>query len=280
MRVRNHNLEILNKEKDIEHSIPLSHLSGVILHKGISLSSDSLFELCKVNIPVTIKSQTQVNSIASLSSSKMLFLPSDRVRFELAKSLLLNSLNQRNSISFIHGPPPSSPVWDVNCDWREKLRAWEGAWTKKYWESFKHYLKLPKEWNRRTSHPISSALDYLGVVLVNRLIGVLAGIGIDPWSEAFHVSGRGRPALACDIAEELRWPLIEKVIIDCWTEERWGLDEKGMLDKNVRARLIKGTETEWKKCLGNINKIKNGILHYSKHSKTRKWKKEWTMRGE
>ena len=276
VRVKGGVLRVTQPDCDVQ-TTPLSFLTGIILHRGVSVSTDSLIALSDASVPVTVTSPKSNGTLLGYGGVPLKRLHKERHRYLLAKSMLMNSLFHRGSIpNFNSSATPPPPDWAAEGDWRENLRAWEGRWSKRYWEAFQKSLSLPSWWTRRSSHPISSALDYLGVVLVNRLIQALVAVGIDPWSEAFHVHGRGRPSLACDMAEELRWPLVEKVVMLAWQEEKWETKEAG-LSSEVRRRLIEGTRDEWEGCLQRFGHLKGGFEHLNKRPKTREWHRSWSI---
>ena len=99
----------------------------------------------------------------------------------------------------------------------ESLRGIEGSGARTYFDVLAGRLHGNQPFagrNRRPPRdPVNSLLSYGYCVLVRDLAGKLESIGLDPYVGYLHEAGYGSPALALDLAEPLRAPVIDRIVI-------------------------------------------------------------------
>ncbi|MGC8977597.1 MAG: CRISPR-associated endonuclease Cas1 [Candidatus Ratteibacteria bacterium] len=115
----------------------------------------------------------------------------------------LEELNRKNSISSIMGV--------------------EGRASAIYFECFgKMILKnfiFEKRQPRNPKDPVNSLLSFGYSLLVSELFSILSAIGLDPYLGFFHTVEYGRPALALDLMEEFRQPIIDRLVLEIINKE-------------------------------------------------------------
>lgn len=115
-----------------------------------------------------------------------------------------------------------------------ELRGVEGMGTRAYWSAFKHLLPKrahrraepsseedwsSKNWsftgrNRRPPQdPINSLISLISVLLMYNLYSIIELCGLTPYVGIYHSTARRAPALAFDMIEEFRAPLVEGVVL-------------------------------------------------------------------
>lgn len=88
---------------------------------------------------------------------------------------------------------------------------------------FAHWPELIKEgyrsswkWHGRTGRPatdaINAMLNYAYALLVGDEVRAIVACGLDPHAGFLHSSGRNKPALALDLMEEMRAPIVDSVV--------------------------------------------------------------------
>ena len=93
----------------------------------------------------------------------------------------------------------------------------EGAGSAAYWRAFAHLLQPPWQWNGRKRRPppdpVNALLSFGYVILTNQAVSQLALVGLDPYIGFLHRPGFGKPALALDLVEEFRTPIVESTVL-------------------------------------------------------------------
>jgi len=89
------------------------------------------------------------------------------------------------------------------------LRGLEGAATRVYFSVFPVLLRNPdfffKGRNRRPPlDPVNAMLSFVYTLITNEVLSAIKTAGLDPYMGAFHEIRYGRPSLACDLMEEYR----------------------------------------------------------------------------
>jgi CRISP-associated protein Cas1 len=100
----------------------------------------------------------------------------------------------------------------------ETLRGIEGAGTRIYFESFKHFLRNSaftfEGRNRRPPlDPVNALLSFVYTMLTNETLSAIKISGLDPYLGALHEISYGRPSLACDLVEEYRCFLGDRLVL-------------------------------------------------------------------
>jgi len=99
----------------------------------------------------------------------------------------------------------------------ESLLGAEGAASAAHFQLFRN--SLPREWNfpRRSPHPppdpVNAMLSLGYTLLYSRMAGLLHMHGLDPYLGFFHERKHGHAALASDMIEEWRAPLVDALVL-------------------------------------------------------------------
>ena len=99
-----------------------------------------------------------------------------------------------------------------------RLRGIEGAGTRIYYSVFKDLLKNPdftfNGRNRRPPlDPVNALLSFVYTLLTNEVQSAIKARGLDPYLGTLHEISYGRPSLACDLVEEYRCPLGDRMVL-------------------------------------------------------------------
>lgn len=97
------------------------------------------------------------------------------------------------------------------------LRGLEGSGSKAYFSLFRACLAPDFSFEKRTRRPPKdplNALLSLGYTLLGETVSTaLEVVGLDPYEGFFHADKYGRPALALDLVEECRGPVVDSVVL-------------------------------------------------------------------
>lgn len=103
------------------------------------------------------------------------------------------------------------------CETIEILRGIEGASASAYFSVFERLLLEPwffKTRNRRPPQdPVNALLSFGYTLLLSRVVSAICIVGLDPCVGFLHTEYRGRPALALDLMEEFRSPVVDRMVI-------------------------------------------------------------------
>jgi CRISPR-associated protein Cas1 len=100
----------------------------------------------------------------------------------------------------------------------ELIRGIEGHGSKLYFRAFS-YLILNDEFEfhgrnkRPPKDPVNALLSFVYTLLVNEVLTAINITGLDPYLGALHTVEYGRPSLACDLVEEWRTFLGDRLVL-------------------------------------------------------------------
>jgi len=100
----------------------------------------------------------------------------------------------------------------------DTLRGVEGAASQAYFGAFPHLIRNPeftfKGRNRRPPlDPVNALLSFVYTLLTNEVLSAIKSWGLDPHLGALHEVSYGRPSLACDLVEEYRCFLGDRLVL-------------------------------------------------------------------
>jgi len=138
------------------------------------------------------------------------------------------------------------------------LRGIEGRAGAAYFDGFRQLLREPAEFIRRTRRPpkdpVNALLSFGYCLVTAEVVGQVAAVGLDPQVGFLHVTRAGRPALALDLVEEFRAPVVDRVVLRCWnlrmlTPEDFYFSAEGvpLLRPDARSRFIREYERRMNK---------------------------------
>lgn len=100
----------------------------------------------------------------------------------------------------------------------EKVRGLEGLASREYFKAFSLLLRNESFTfsgrNRRPPlDPINALLSFVYTMLTNEVLSAIKASGLDPYLGALHEVSYGRPSLACDLVEEYRSFLGDRLVL-------------------------------------------------------------------
>jgi CRISPR-associated protein Cas1 len=115
-------------------------------------------------------------------------------------------------------PPPDPSKPQSGTAWG-KLQGLEGAGTAQYFSVFGRLLRAEAQLsfetrNRRPPRdPVNALLSYGYTLLLHQCAAALQTVGLDPYVGYLHASQYSKPALALDLMEEFRAPVVDSVVL-------------------------------------------------------------------
>lgn len=100
----------------------------------------------------------------------------------------------------------------------DKIRGVEGAATRAYFRCFGRLIRNEEfVFNGRSRRPpldpVNALLSFVYTLLTNEVLSVIKAVGLDPYLGALHEISYGRPSLACDLVEEYRVFLGDRLVL-------------------------------------------------------------------
>ncbi|MEZ4705940.1 MAG: type I-D CRISPR-associated endonuclease Cas1d [Caldilineaceae bacterium] len=97
------------------------------------------------------------------------------------------------------------------------LHGMEGAGAALFFQSFRLLLKQDLGFQKRTrrppTDPVNALLSFGYTLLMNHALSAAQMVGFDPYIGFLHSEGYGKPALALDLMEEMRTPIVDSVVL-------------------------------------------------------------------
>ena len=98
-----------------------------------------------------------------------------------------------------------------------RLQGLEGAGSAAYFGVFgrllRHDLGFRRRVRRPPTDPVNALLSFGYTLLLNNVLSAVAQVGMDPYVGYLHSSQYGKPALALDLMEEFRTPVVDSVVV-------------------------------------------------------------------
>ncbi|RLB82993.1 MAG: CRISPR-associated endonuclease Cas1 [Deltaproteobacteria bacterium] len=99
-----------------------------------------------------------------------------------------------------------------------KLRGLEGNATRTYFQVFPYLIRNPffefRGRNKRPPlDPVNAMLSFAYTMLTNEVLSAVKAVGLDPYLGSLHAIDYGRPSLACDLVEEYRCFLGDRLVL-------------------------------------------------------------------
>lgn len=102
------------------------------------------------------------------------------------------------------------------CEDVDTVRGLEGAGAAAYFSVFGRVLPPPWSFVSRTRRPprdpVNALLSFGYTMLLSNVVGAICVVGLDPCVGFLHPEYRGRPALALDLMEEFRSPVVDRLV--------------------------------------------------------------------
>lgn len=100
----------------------------------------------------------------------------------------------------------------------ELLRGLEGAATRIYYGAFRQFIRNEAfVFNGRSRRPpldpVNAMLSFVYTLLTNEVLSAIKTAGLDPYLGSLHEISYGRPSLACDLVEEYRCFLGDRLVL-------------------------------------------------------------------
>ena len=229
---------LITFEDEILMRVPLSFVSQVVLVGRVGVTTPALHAILGAKIPLQMVSRSgkilgrllpPVSANLELRRKQILKSEEETFCFQLSSEIVKAKLrNQRVlALRVIRRHP------EIDCTALDRirqaennletvldldsLRGFEGSGARAYFNVYKQAFDPSWKFtsrNRRPPRDPVNALLSLGYTLTGNALGTALEItGLDPYLGFFHQTSYGRPALALDLLEEFRAPLVDSFVM-------------------------------------------------------------------
>lgn len=225
-----------NPEKEVKE-VPVEVTEGIVIFGNISLTTPFIQEMLKRDIPVTflsstgsffgkLESTTQTNIVKQAHQFKILY--DKEFCLNLAKKIIDGKINNQLVIlrRYNRNHKSEENEKDIKrivmfreripeAETMEGLIGFEGMCSRHYFSALGRMV--PKEFSffgrskRPPKDPFNSILSLGYTLLIYEVYNLLISSGLSPYLGFFHKVRNHHPALASDLMEELRAPLIDSL---------------------------------------------------------------------
>lgn len=224
-------------QKDIIRDLPAADLDHVMLFGNIQVTTSALHSLLEKGIELAIFSfggkllgQLTPPLGKNIPLRICQFERFRDSRFTLHFSRQIVSAKIRNALTFLRqfhkNYPAAFAAGELDlfsemisraatAETLDSLLGIEGAAGAQYFKLYSGVIQPPWEFPGRSKRPpldpVNAVLSFGYVVVGAQLQMLLDGVGLDPYLGFYHQPVYGRPALALDLLEEFRHPLIDRL---------------------------------------------------------------------
>jgi CRISPR-associated protein Cas1 len=228
---------LVSKHDQALLAVPLGRVSEVVLVGRTGATTPALLMLLDAGIPLSFVTRTgKLRGRLTPPRPKNLPLRHaqyDRARdpgFCLAVARAIVDGKLRNSRALAYrirrSHPQVAAAWlarleqaveaVAQADDMDSLRGIEGSAAKAYFAVLRGALRPEMTFDKRTRRPprdpANSLLSLGYTLLTQNLMTACEVVGLDPYDGFFHADKYGRPALALDLEEEFRGPVVDSVV--------------------------------------------------------------------
>lgn len=228
---------VVSKGDEKLASIPVERVAAVVVHGNVDLSGALLREMMWRDLPVVwctgygrVVGWSRSASAPNGGARHQQFADSHDGRIDLARQFVAGKLSNQATILRRFGGD-SAAVTQIrslakeakSCTSERRLFGIEGQAAAVYFSRFTTMLtptasdafgaEFPGRVGRGAIDPLNIALNYGYGLLLTEVLRAVISCGLDPSAGFLHSSGRNKPALALDVMEEFRAPLVDSTII-------------------------------------------------------------------
>lgn len=233
------------KDDEILLRVPIQRVSQVVLVGNVGVTTPALHALLQQEIPLLLV-QRSGKLIGRLLPPTPANLPLRQIQYrrnddetfclKLAqtivaakiqnqRTLALRLARRRDDIDAAGLDPLQAAIQQAqNAANLETLLGIEGNAARHYFhiyqQAFASDWKFQKRTRRPPKDPVNALLSLGYTFLTQTMMTALEAVGLDPYLGFFHTETYGRPALALDLVEEFRAPVVDSLVLSL-LNRRW-----------------------------------------------------------
>ena len=231
---------IVQRKKDIVHTLHLYKLSQLVLYGSISLTPAVISRLLSHGIDTVFMNrngryqgrlQPPISKNITLRQKQFEKMADEKFCLRVAKAIVNGKLSNMRSLIMRIKRRQSDRSLDTsvgklkeimikagNARDLDSLRGYEGAGSATYFEGFsKGFLEgsfsFKKRVRRPPTDPVNALLSLGYTLLLNNVMSAVSMVGFDPYLGSLHTVDYGRPSLVLDLMEEWRPIVVDTLVL-------------------------------------------------------------------
>lgn len=225
LRLRAGRLILTDAEGNAVSSIPARKVRRVVVHGNVGFTTPALTFLLKnrgsihfISVSGDYYGQASATPLPDPWRIKQQLSLAAEKRLQIGKAILKAKVRSQAEYLRRSGADASVswlPDWSERlCAARnlDELRGLEGLASRSYFSAIARHLQGHGFYGRRRRpppDPVNAALSYGYAILLSLVTSALLAAEIHPEIGILHATGRRRPALALDLMEEFRVPVVD-----------------------------------------------------------------------
>jgi CRISP-associated protein Cas1 len=229
-------------EREMKAQVPLHHLASVVCLAPASMSGEAMHACASRGISVVFtdavgrflaRVEGPAPRTATLRQAQYSVASDETKRLPFARAFVAGKIaNQRTQLRRAGRTRPEMTEGvdracerlfalgekSVECEAAASLLGIEGEAASIYFASFDAMLdhadfRFEKRTRRPPRDPVNCLLSFGYALLASDCLSALEGVALDPCVGLMHVPRSGRPALALDLMEEFRTPIVDRLVL-------------------------------------------------------------------
>ena len=249
---------VVGRNNEILFEVPLERIEDITVFDTVSISSSLITDFIERGVPITWLSGygkyfgTLINTnTIDINKHKKQFNLLDNHEFRLAMSRKIIRAKVRNQLTILRRYARNLDV-DINIDTQidniksvrshigecvriSELMGYEGIISRLYFEALGKIVPPTFSFTKRSKQPPRDEFNaMLGLgysMLFNEILAGLINAGLHPFIGVMHSLGKGHPALASDLIEEWRAPIIDSLVLSMVSRNMVDLSDFDNSDK-------------------------------------------------
>ena len=230
---------LVTKHDEVLMRVPLQRITQVVLVGRVGATTPALHSLLRAGVPLLMVSRSG-KLLGRLLPPTAANLPRRQAQFrrneeddftlKLARSVVAGKIrNQRVLAQRIHrnrseidaekevAQMKAAMQAAAEAETLEILLGIEGQAARAYFRVYRSAFDAKWAFKKRTRRPpkdaVNALLSFGYTFLGYAVISALEVVGLDPYLGFFHAEKYGRPALALDLVEEFRAPMVDSLVM-------------------------------------------------------------------
>ena len=230
---------VMKQGRPIE-KIPAEDLKRIVLVGNVNLTGPVLDFLIRRRVETVFMTPTgrfrarlgiDEHRHVALRKAQYIRLGNDRFAVETARRIVMGKLSNMYQFLLLRGrhykagalrtAAAGLKVFRARLEKEtdiERIRGFEGAAARLYFQVFPELIRNDlfsfHGRNRRPPlDPVNALLSFVYTLLTNEVLSAIKARGLDPYMGSLHEISYGRPSLACDLVEEYRSFLGDRMVL-------------------------------------------------------------------
>lgn len=222
---------------------PIETIEGIVLKESSLISSKTISQLLKKNVPITYIDHTGkylggfTNNKVNIEKQVNQFKCKDDELFclEFTKKIITSKIKNQIVILKRYDKLKLDQIKDIvsclnkyiseieNCKCINEVLGFEGTCARLYFNGISCLVPNEFKFNKRSKRPpkdpFNALLSYGYSLLYNEIVLALNQVGLNPYAGFMHQNKQGHAALASDLMEQWRSPIIDSLVLKLTTKK-------------------------------------------------------------